>query len=111
VKKDIDKGIKPVATEANEVKLEAKATKRATAVKSKAKPKVKKEVESSSSNPLKRKKPEPDRPEASQRPASWWNTFKKAEIIKEIERLGGVVSDEDKKNLTKAEFIRKVKEL
>ena len=110
VKKDIDKGIKPVATEANEVKLEAKPPKRATAVKSKAKPKVKKEVESSSSNPLKRKKPEPDRPEASQRPASWWNKFKKAEIIKEIERLGGDVSDEDKKNLTKADFIRKVRE-
>ena len=111
VKKAIEKGEKPVATEANEVKLEAKATKRATAVKSKAKPKVKKEVESSSSNPLKRKKPEPDRPEASQRPESWWKQFKKADIIKEIERLGGVVSDEDKKNLTKLEFIRKVKEL
>ena len=127
VKKDIDKGVKPVAEAKNEVKLEAKATKRATAVKSKAKPKV--QTTSSSSDqpttkaeklneppkpraaPQKRKKPEPGGPEASQRPASWWNKFKKADIIKEIERLGGVVSDEDKKNLTKAEFIKKVKEL
>ena len=113
--------------EQNEVKLEAKATKRATAVKSKAKPKVQ-TTSSSSDQPTtkaeklkeppkprtasqKRKKPEPGAPEASQRPESWWKQFTKAEIIKEVERLGGDVSDGDKKNLTKADFIRKVREL
>jgi len=128
VKKDIDKGVKPVATEANEVKLEAKATKRATAVKSKAKPKVRNTASSSDKPPSnaellkeqpgpraaaqKRNKPEPVRPEASQRPVSWWRKFTKAEIIQEAEKLGldSDVSPEQKKSWTKNDWIRLMKE-
>ncbi len=112
----------------NEVKVEAKPTKRATAVKSKAKPKVRSTASSSDQPPpnaeklkeppkpraaaQKRNRPEPVGPEASQRSESWWRQFTIPEIEKYVtEHLGHPpIPPEQKKSWKKKDWIRLVKE-